>query len=383
LKIHVFATDILPIPGLPASGTALRTHGFVQGFRLLGHEVIVSSPKQAVESAMKKFPEQLGQHKEQLRWYAFDQTNQTDLILESWPDLIFCGHWPAYMFGRKPPQKVVIDLAGPHLLEHHYQKAGSHGDALHAKLEVLSSADGFIASGKKQLSYFKSFLERSHPMMANRFTIQPMPIDFSMLPDPQQKNNEVVFFFGGVFLPWQNPTWSLNRLVEILETHKTGKLVLIGGPHPQYKITSQVYENLFRKLENSHQVERHPLLPIDQAYNLMAQADVALDLMEWNMERELAITIRTTTSLAMGLPPVYNSYADLSESIVQQDCGWTVQGGYPDFDDDEFTATILSILEDKKIVLEKSARAKSFASKLFCPKKAAQDVIELVTSVYN
>ncbi|MBL7662957.1 hypothetical protein JNK13_09425 [bacterium] len=380
MRILVFATDLLPLPGLPTSGTALRTSGFIAGFKNLGHEVHCAVPRQALalaqaKGALKNFSTEVVAN---LSALAFDSTNQEALAAQVAPDLIFCGHWPAYIFPKAPPVPVVVDLAGPHLLERHYQGSPNRTDSLFGKLTVFASADYFITSGPRQKEYFRSFFERTGRSDFNQASTEiPMPLSENSPCAENSKRssrNYPHFIFGGVFLPWQDPTQALTNLSEFLAAKQTGKLTLIGGVHPHYPVHSGVYQKLFSKLELNPQVTRKPLMPFEEFASELASADVALDLMAWNLERELALTIRSTTYLWAGLPVIYNDFSDLSDLIRQYDAGWTVSPADLSAQQNIFS----EISANPESVKKKAKNALRLAAAEFNASKSAQKVLDLL-----
>jgi len=391
MKILVFTTDLPPLPGLPTSGTALRTNQLAEGFRDLGHDVLISAPRSAIEGLSAESINKIDSGKySELKGLSFDASNQAKIIEDCGPDLILCGHWPAWTLARKPSQPLIIDLAGPHLLERHFQGEDNFNGAVHGKLNALSSADYFIVSGEKQRLYFLSWLMRARiHSPEKRVCVVTMPLPatedrfvegrlkrHSSEDNRQYSNPEPQFIFGGVFLPWQDPSWGLKQMISELDKRNKGTLSLVGGKHPHYDINTGEYDALFDALETNPRVKRKPLLPLEEFMELLPAADVALDLMSWNLERELAITIRTTTYLWAGIPIIYNDYADLASSIKKFDAGWCLRPG----DEAGFRAILDEIYSNPSCIARKSKNAISLAKHLFNRKEAAEKIIKLLSA---
>ncbi len=378
MRILVFTTDVIPLRGLPTSGTAMRTWGMAKGLECHGHEVVFSVPKSALQGLerstdLASLDADVRASIAALKALAFDPANQSQVVSEVAPDAILCGHWPAVMFQTKPSQPLIVDLAGPHLLERHYQGTPNHSAAVVGKLHALAKADSFIVSGPKQRLYFLSFLLRAGvPDAAQRISTITMPLP---PPLPERAASSAPAFpqwiFGGVFLPWQDPSWALEGLASQIEARGRGRLTLIGGSHPSYPIKSGVYEKLFRRLDRMNGVERKPMMPYEQFCRELQSADVAIDVMAWNLERELAITIRTTSFLWAGVPVVYNNYADLGALIERFDAGWTVAPG----DDRRFAAITDEIFSSPETVLAKSRNATRLAREIFSWDRAVEPLL--------
>ncbi len=380
-RVLIFATDLTPLPGLPTSGTALRTFGLAEGLKANGAEVSISVPRYAIDSALgsidrKSLSSETNSELDKLNRLAFTSNSQQRIVDELKPDLIICGHWPAMMLRVKPSQPLVIDLAGPHLLERHYQASGDHKAASLAKLISLATADYFIVAGPSQRLYFLSYLLRTElERLEDRIIQISMPLS-PKLPDRQriQSESSPRFIFGGVFLPWQDPSWGLRKLLSELDQRKKGTLTLIGGKHPHYDVKTGTYESLFSDLSKNPRVTTKPLLHFDNFVSELASADVAFDLMQWNLERELAVTTRSTTYLWAGLPVIYNDFADLAGLIQRYDAGWCVSPG----NDDELLTVLDEIYSDPGILQKKSDNARLLASTEFSWDQAVKPLLERV-----
>lgn len=374
MRFLIFTTDCPPLPGLPTSGTALRTFGIAQGLIQNGHEVIISPPSSAMRNLDVNVPDSTRIIIEELKLNSFDSTNQKALVNKFNPDAIICGHWPALSLNTKPSQPVILDLAGPHMLERHYQKSPNQQGALLAKLTNLAQADYYIVSGDKQKNYFLSYLLRAGVENAEKRIIKiPMALSPQMPEINRKKFADAKFVFAGVFLPWQDPSAGLTQLITEIEKRKSGSLKLIGGTHPNYNIKGGVYQNLFEQLSKSSYVVTRPMVAYEKFIEEISDQTTALDLMAWNLERELAVTIRTTTFLWAGLPVIYNNYSDLSELINKYDAGWTVEAGQ------SLASTIEEIYTNKQVCLEKAYNAQRLAKENFLWTDSVGTLINLLS----
>lgn len=383
MKFLVFTTDVIPLPGVSTSGTALRTWGIAQGLKCHGHEVVLSVPKPALQAFLKNnptasLPIESREELRKLESLAFHSGNQAQIISDVNPDVILCGHWTALTLSHKPSQPVVIDLAGPHLLERHYQKSPNQLGAALAKLSVIGAADYFLVSGPSQRLYFLSYILRAEiPDAAKRICTLTMALDPNV---PKRAHATSIgetyprMIFGGVFLPWQNPSFGLEELGSRLLREQSGSLTLVGGKHPNYPIEEGVYAELFAKLSKNPRVTTKPLLSYEKFCAELSNADVAIDLMKWNLERQFAVTIRTTTYLWAGVPVIYNDFADLAEVIKNYNAGWTV----PTDDPKALSAVFDEIWNSPAVVQEKSRNATRIAQDLFSWDRAVQPLLEMV-----
>jgi len=151
-------------------------------------------------------------------------------------------------------------------------------------------------------------------------------IPASMSPDlPEHTSDEeVTFVYGGVSVPWQDPSIALRSVARALEEYRTGRLKIFAGQHPIHPVSTGVFDGLLKDLRDSSRVEIYPLASHDALLSEYVRAHVAVDVMTRNWERELAFTTRTVEYLWCGLPIIYNDYSELSEYIEKGRAGWLV-----------------------------------------------------------
>lgn len=394
MRVLVFATDVTPIPGLPTSGTALRTHGIIQGLKAHGFEVTTAVPSHALAGLLKncdrsKLSVAAESELRSLRENSFHGSNQGEILSRVKPDVVIGGHWACFQLPLKPSQRLVLDLPGPYLLERHFMGLKDHDPSVRGKLSALASADNFIVSGPSQRFYFLSFLRRlGLTGLEDRIVNITMPLDPTPPePRPNRLSGAVStldhyprFIFAGLFLPWQNPRAALEIATNQILERQRGSLSIVGGEHPHYGVNSDRHQRLMADLRakaaGNPMVKFHPLLPFDQFVAELGNCDVALDLMEHNLERQLAVTIRSTTYLWAGLPVIYNDYADLSKLIQRYDAGWCISPG----DQQALLEVIEEIYNDPEKVARKSSNAARLARREFSWDRAVEPLVKLLRS---
>ncbi|MBW4446674.1 MAG: glycosyltransferase [Spirirestis rafaelensis WJT71-NPBG6] len=348
-RVLIISPDLLPYPGLPTVGSGLRAWGLGQGLKSRGHEVIFSIPLAALKAFENVVaPEVLNN--------AWDHSRMIDTINKVQPDIILvCGwanmpYFPQYL-SHIP---VIIDQHGPHILERQFQGHGERESNAQEKSRALQKADFFTCAGDKQLIYFQSWLEQAGWTEQERQERSAaMPISLSPNLPERSPQDELSFVYGGVFLPWQDPSLSLSVLIDIMEQRNAGKLYLFGGKHPWLSIDTGIFDTLLAQLQKSSHVIAPGTVPHNELIAKYTSAHVAIDLMKRNSERELAFTTRTVEYLWCGLPVIYNDYAELSDYIREYDAGWIVD---PE-DTEAIAAVINEIFDHPEIVAEKSQNA--------------------------
>jgi GT2 family glycosyltransferase len=338
-RVLVISSDILPYPGMPTVGSGLRAWGLGQGLKSRGHEVVFSMPRAALTGRKDIAPPEVVE-------LAWESHTLASVVRAVDPDIVVVCNWP--VMGLLPTEllgcPVILDQHGPHYLEREYQAFGDSEDNAQRKIDALRKADFFTCAGEKQLVYFQSWLERAGWTEQERQE-RAAAIPVSLSPDLPERPAEdgvfaeqLVFVYGGVFLPWQDPTNGLFALIQTMESRDCGTLYFYGGKHPVYPVDSGIFEALLNQLKESPRVITPGMVSHDALIHRYTRAHVAMDLMKRNPERELAFTTRTVEYLWCGLPVIYNDYAELSDYIREYDAGWIV--------DPEDKQAIINVLED-------------------------------------
>src|SRR5262249_2756770 len=122
---------------------------------------------------------------------------------------------------------LVIDQHGPHLLEREFQQTGTREENHRAKIDALARPDYFTCARMRQLSYFDPILAEAGWDEEERRT-RVAAIPFSLAPELPEREPGVGpdFVYGGVWLPWQDPTIGLETLVDELDRRGRGTLHL-------------------------------------------------------------------------------------------------------------------------------------------------------------
>lgn len=349
-RVLVVSGDTLPLPGLPTTGAGLRAWGLIKGLEARGHDVAYLMPETSLKLAAP------GVDLAAYRSFVYGNLGSEDLyrrMQELLPEVMVFQHWStAVPFGRSPIP-VVIDFHGPLMLETLYQDLPHYEGLRQLKIQTLARADFFTCAGERQRHYFYSWLMQAG-FDLRQDLIQVIPVSLSPdMPARTPATGEVTFVYGGVFLPWQDPSVALETLVSTLEERNAGRLKLFGGKHPSIQIPPGKYHDLLPHLERSPRVDLMGMIPRDQLVETYLRSHVAIDVMARNPERELAFTTRTVEYLWCGLPVIYNNYAELADYIRAYDAGWTVDP----LDATAIRSVIESILDDPAGVARKSINA--------------------------
>ncbi|MCL4487660.1 MAG: glycosyltransferase [Chloroflexi bacterium] len=333
-RVLIISSDILPYSGMPTVGSGLRAWGLGQGLKSRGHEVLFAMPRAALVGREEIAPPETVE-------LAWEPQTLASVVVRAEPDVVVVCNWP--VMDLLPTElldmPLILDQHGPHYLEREYQKFGETNDNARRKINALRKADFFTCAGEKQLGYFQSWLERAGwTELERRERAAFIPVSLSPDLPEHAPSGELKFVYGGVFLPWQDPSNALLALVEILNRRKEGKLYFYGGKHPVYPVDPGIFGSLVEKLKTSPHVLVPGMVSHDELIAQYVRSHVAIDVMSRNPERELAFTTRTVEYLWCGLPIVYHDYAELSDFIREYNAGWIV--------DPENRAAITGILDE-------------------------------------
>lgn len=368
-RILVISGDVLPLPGYPTTGAGLRAWGLGQGLRANGLDVIFSMPKLAWRTELATpldFELALWEH------HAMEQ-----MIAGLRPEAVIFCHWPAVQIRSRLNVPTVLDFHGPHMLERMFQHHGDIGANAVDKIRALRMADFFICPAHKQRPYFWTWL------MLSGFDLSTVKLDVvpvclsPELPARAFEAAEPEFVFGGVYLPWQDPTLALRVVAQTALARGQGRLDIYGGRHPNYAIAvPPQFEALERDLADNPRVRFHGLRPHRELIERYCRATVAVDLMTRNPERELAFTTRTVEYLWCGLPVIYNDYAELAAPIRDYDAGWVLNP----VDHDGLQRAVDEIFDSVDTVYRKARNAQRLAREQLAWDKAVAPLVNYLRS---
>ncbi|MEE2709748.1 MAG: glycosyltransferase family 4 protein [Gemmatimonadota bacterium] len=315
-RVQVICGQPLPLGGVPSTGAGLRAWSFGEGLKAQGCDVVYSLPKDVVTH--------IPEPSEAIQKAAFDYHALEHAIERVDPSVVVLQGWTwANLLKEKPDIPVVVDLTGPYLVESLFSMVEDQRMMPFAKLQALQKADFVTCAGDVQRRYFLPWLLLAgHDIREDACPVIPMSLSPD-LPTPRTPD-EPVFLYSGIFLPWQDPSHALERVIEILDERQAGKLLIFAGPHPTYQFPTGNTPAVIERLRTHPRVEFIGVVPFETLTEHSLDCSVSIDLMARNVERELAFTTRTVVAMWCGLPVLYNDYSELSSYIDRYQAGWTV-----------------------------------------------------------
>jgi glycosyltransferase involved in cell wall biosynthesis len=338
-KIHVFASDLLPFPGCPCTAGGNRSMQVIKALRSAGHEVTFSMPLDAYLS--KAYASRILQQLTAEERWCSDHFSEPDVVLHRiQPDIaIYCNVNCFETVRRFSKETVhILDMYGPLqfeglLIESHNSEAALLDAALlesrcRSLIGKLQHVDSIVTVSERQKYFWSAYCSMAGFALAE-IDVLLCPVAFDIPEVVRQPTGSLTVVYSGGFYPWQNPQQALSTTAAILDSIRGATLHVFGGPHAGLPNEAGVNDFLNR-LSRQPSVRYHGYRPVEEVRSALSTAWCALELMERNAERELAITGRTVEFLATGTPVIYNDYSTLSQLISRYNAGWTISPSNPD-----------------------------------------------------
>ena len=350
-SVLVVANDMLPYPRQPVSGSGLRAWGLGEGLRGVGHDVRYAMPAASANAETPRGPDGP---------LLYELQGLRDVLVDAAPDVVVFQHWVGVGAAADLDVPVAMDLHGPLMIETAFQRRPDVDptELAKVKLDAFRRADFISCAGAQQRFYFLTWLLLSGgDVTADAISVIPVSLPPES-PEHDWRSPDVNFVYGGMFLPWQDPSVGLSTLVSVLESEGAGRLDFFGARHPMFPdMETPLLDELERRLKESPHVTVHGLWPRDRLLEHYRRSFVALDLMRRNTERELAFTTRTAEYLWCGLPVIYNDYGELTSMIRDYEAGWIAS---PE-DADTLRELLRKIVHDPAEIRRRSANAQRLA----------------------
>lgn len=374
MKVLLFSNDLLPYPGLPTSGGGLRCYQLQKGLESRGIEVVVSMPgfTYLAEKYSSTIPDEL-------KAFFWTYETQDKLLREVKPDaVIFASNWDHYNLQTKPACPLIIDLHGSRLIE-----TALWGTPVspERKVQVLSQADCLLSAGQRQRLYFYGWLLQAGRIPEDEHFIRYIPISLSPdLPEHDYSSalkGEPHLVSGGGWFPWQNQATAIHTIASTVEKLGHGSLSIYGTPHARQggsgeeEQIREIFNGVQALAQKSSRISVHDYVSREELLRVYRSASAAVEIMRYNLERELAFTTRTIEYLWCGLPVFYNNYGEIAEHIAEYDAGWTLN---PDSEDD-IRSAVEQAISNPELFIRKGANAQRLVREKFTWDKTIEPLV--------
>ena len=318
MKALVFAIDVMPGRGRRTSGGSLRTAQIARHFERLGHEVIVSQPRDAqlVRLQMRSFSDgELAS--------LYHAGNQLEIIRAAQPDVVVWA-WP--LVSQVPVRlgssiTTVIDLNGFQNIEGSAFGGVGKLHTTRALLERASKADHVIFGSSEQKSYWTGIADLLEIPLRGRSWI--LPFYYQCAGNKAYDLGEPDFHYTGSLLPWLKTQSLLSALVREMEARRKGRLCLtthIEAASPNYLAV----ESFLAELRGNRCAALDRPSGPEELFSRIGFRGIGFDLSGYSFEREFALPIRTICYLAHGIPVVVSDYSCLAGQIRRAGAGWAL-----------------------------------------------------------
>ncbi|GAB4320606.1 MAG: hypothetical protein Kow0059_15050 [Candidatus Sumerlaeia bacterium] len=346
-SILILTSEPLPLPGLAATGAGLRAWQLREGLRAAGFDAEAAMPLAVARSSLVSPPGSTGagpagELPDSILHRCFSLDSVPEFLAARRPDVLVLQHWGLFDRLGEWDGPLAIDLAGPHVLERAYWGSSRTGADVAQKLQALRRADFIVCSGRYQRHYFWPYLLQAG-WSADELDIPIIPFCWPFTGESSagaSAARQTKFVYGGMLLPWQDPSAALGWLLETMEEAAAGELLFIGGAHPAGDVSLGRFEGLLDRLERHPRVTVRGRMAFEDYQAALRGCGWALDVMAPNAERELAFATRTVIYLAAGLGLVHGDYTELSPLVESFGAGVIV----PPRDEQAFKEAIRSIL---------------------------------------
>ncbi len=366
----------MPFGSLPTSGGGLRCWQIYQGLKSRGVDVVASMP--SFTFLTKKYFDQIP---EDVRENLWEWHTQDEIYNRVKPDaVIYSSNWDHYNLTFKPNVPLIIDLHGSRLIE---TSLWGETPDITKKLNVFSKADCLLTAGQKQKMYFYGWLLQAGRIPQDEHFIRYIPI--SLAPETFKRietpaDEKPLFVSGGGWFPWQDQSNAIFKICSEIDSRDNGVLKIFGTPHEnkspsadELKIIS-IFQKVKALADNNERIQVKGYVGRDELLTEYSKANVAVELMRYNLERELAFTTRTIEYLWCGLPVLYNHYSEISDHIRDYDAGWTVDPESPD----DLKMALDEIFGSEEIVRKKSENAQKLVRERFSWDKTIEPLMNFL-----
>lgn len=347
---------MIPVPNRSVSGGGLRAWGLGEGLKSRGHDVIYSIPRKIAEAKNLSG---------ELLDYAYQPEHLWKIIRKVVPDVILFEQWGLVTYLEKTNIPVVIDLHGSLIIENYFRKHRGLHNNVAAKIKTLVKADYIICPSERQKNYFIPWLMLSG-FPVDEESIAVVPVSFSPDLPERDLSSELTFIFSGGLWPWINPFPALDIVAEQVKSHRNGCLkVFSQKPDIKTVLPKDAFgtghmSNIDR-LKNIDRVDIRQFIPHEALLKEYRKASVAVDIYQWNRERDLAFSTRTIEFLWAGLPVIHAEYSEISDYIRKYEAGWCLDPN----DVESISKTVSEIYSDRDKVREYSENAQELVKAHF------------------
>jgi len=381
-SVLIVPNEPLPRPGRISSGPGLRALNLAAGLHANGHDIIVAVPALAQRKPNDSRP--LGPPMlREVEEVPIDLGSLKDFIASRQPNVvIFTNYHTMHNVSKKNDNtltriKFIYDFFAPRILEQAAagQLPGTRlNEEQQKKSRALTSADGILVNGERKLGYVAAWLAISGANLRTPIVQAPfcVPVQLESLERaPKRSVSDLRVVVSGNRQPW---TRSRLNILDILPaTSSLGwSLTHIGNP----KITLlQEAGATYLPWIHDGLIDSHSDLDFPTFLQLLLQADLALDIFETSLEREMSYPTRSAVALSAGIPVIHPAETEISDLIRKWGCGWIYHN------EAEIFGILNWIRSETTDFLKKAEAARRLAKNFLNPRVTTVAAAQLISDI--
>lgn len=311
--LALVTTELLPRSDKPCAGGGLRIWGLGESLRRQGIRCTYFLEERLSNSIQSSSDLPVRFYKPELLAQTLREEGCDAALFEQWQPLTFLA--------QPLDIPVILDMPGPLILEYIWRDPQQVSRHVVDKLNCLSRADYFLCAHPRQLGYYTAWLtwagispDEPERLKVVPFTLQEMPFSRQGFVE-----EEPIFFWGGMFWPWQERFAAFERLAQVLTRYRQGQLLVVGEPGEDES------SRRYRAYKDHSYVSWLGRLNFTEFVFELKRATVSVDLCRTTQERLHSSDLRTGTSLWAGIPCIVTPDSAWADLIAQHNAGWVVK----------------------------------------------------------
>lgn len=339
-KILFCTVDVPPTPKGNTFGGGVRVQTLAALLRSWGHEVVIAV-QQEQNPGRPPIPKGFPQ---------FSLANLDLFVAKQDPDVVLFEQWHLLSYLDDCKRPIVVDLHGSLLLENAFRGLGDLVQNASAKIKAFAKADLFIVPNNRQKDYFYG-----HALLCGKrpedIAIAVVPQLLSETPPKRVALSGMHLLYAGNLWPWIQSTRELTSIASAIRGKKDASLTMrVGNPLGQ--------EHGLATLADSPSIAFSGLVPRSEITAAYKNANLAVDLYEYNAERYLAASTRSWEYLWAGLPVLTYAYMDHADVVRRANAGIVIDSI------DDLPEVLQKLLAGKYDLSELSANAGNLVQSL-------------------
>jgi len=309
--LALITTETLPCFKQPCAGGGVRIWGLGEALQRRGLQCtyLISQNAQGTDNLPLNAPIKL--FKPELLHQEIQNGNYDAVLFEQWQPMTFL---------REPIDiPIFVDLPGPLALEYVWRDKENFFQHVVDKVECLSRADYFTCALERQRGYYDAWLTWAGVAPdAQRLAVTPFISHEMPISRQGHAEDEPLFFWGGMFWPWQDRTLAFETILETMSHFRKGQMVVAGVSD------KECTGGMDSAYADHPHVSWIGSLNFNEYVTELKRCAVAIDLCKTTEERRLSSDLRTGTALWAGVPCIVSPQSPWADWIKKHNAGWVI-----------------------------------------------------------